>query len=593
MKRIIRVFSFVCLLNALIVRAAEPSFDQWADQFAAEWARAHPQMATRIQYFEGAEQDAIDRRMELEIGVKAAHKDANLARRGLKELQHYPSCQLSPIQRTSAEVIRWSCERAVENEEFARHKLVFEHFRGLHVTLIQFLTTIHPIRNQRDAENYLARLALVGPLIDEGISEAESAAQAGFIPPRFILQRSIDQLDNFTTNALPSNPFVASFKERLAMVGDKVCEGDRRNLVAAAEKEVRDNIVPAYARVSSLLKGQIAKSSDDAGLWRLPNGEAAYRHSLEVMTTTSLSPDEIHQIGLREVARIESDMDVILQKLGYREGSVEERKAKVEASLPVPSGPDPRAALLEKISEIMRDAERRSETAFDLRPKAPVIVKREPEITESTAAAHYSFPAPDGSQPGIYWLPMPKIDSPPIWLGIGLKTVAYHEAIPGHHFQRALQQEMTELPRYRKRFLFGFNSAYVEGWALYAERLAMENDWYGDDLVGQLGFLDAQLLRARRLVVDTGLHAKKWSRQQVIEYGISPQETERYIVMQGQACSYMIGQLRILELREKSKKLLGDRFDIKQFHNTILSVGCVPLEVLEQEIDRWIEDHKR
>jgi len=286
-------------------------------------------------------------------------------------------------------------------------------------------------------------------------------------------------------------------------------------------------------------------------------------------------------------------MDVILQKLGHTEGTLEERLQKVKASVRLPSGADPHAAMLERITDVMRDAERRSAIAFDLRPKAPVLARREPSITEKTASAHYTPPAPDGSAPGVYWVPMPTMDPTSDWLGIGLRTVAYHEAIPGHHFQLALQQETPDLPLYRQRRLLGFNSAYGEGWALYSERLAMENGWYENDLLGQLGYLAAQLKRARRLVVDTGLHAKKWTRQQVIDYGMSPQETERYIVMQGQACAYMIGQLRILELRERARKKLGVKFDIKEFHNTILSVGCVPLDVLEKEVDGWIEAKRK
>jgi len=407
------------------------------------------------------------------------------------------------------------------------------------------------------------------------------------------VERSIEQIDKFTTIAPGSNAFVATLNERLGKLGDQVTEARRQELVAAAEKEVTATVLPAYRRVRDLLASQLPLTTDDAGIWRLPHGKAAYRQALKAMTTTSLSPNEIHKIGRREVARIESEMDVILRKLGHSEGTLEERLRKVEASVSWLSGADPRAALLEKITEIMRDAERRSEAAFDLRPKAPVIAKREPAITEKTAAAHYTPPAPDGSQPGIYWVPMATMDPKSDWLGIGLRTVVYHEAIPGHHFQVALQHETPDLPRYRKRLLMGFNSAYIEGWALYAERLAMENGWYGNDLVGQLGYLGGQLLRARRLVVDTGLHAKKWTRQQVIDYGMSPQETERYIVLQGQACAYMIGQLRILELRERAQKKLGVKFDIKEFHNTILSVGCVPLEVLEKEVDGWIAARRK
>ena len=221
-----------------------------------------------------------------------------------------------------------------------------------------------------------------------------------------------------------------------------------------------------------------------------------------------------------------------------------------------------------------------------------MTVKREPAFSEKTAAAHYSKPAPDGTLPGIYWIPLADLGPKVSWIGTGLKSTAYHEAIPGHHFQLALQQESQDLPRYRKLGVFGANSAYMEGWALYAERLAAENGWYGDDLRGRLGYLQLQLFRARRLVVDTGLHAKKWTRQQVIDYGFTPQETERYIVLPGQACSYMIGQLRILELREQAKTALGAKFSIKEFHNVILRGGSLPLAVLAQEVDAWVAEVK-
>ena len=240
------------------------------------------------------------------------------------------------------------------------------------------------------------------------------------------------------------------------------------------------------------------------------------------------------------------------------------------------------------MKQVVADAERRSESDFDLRPEAPVTVKREPIFSEKAAAAHYTDPAPDGSVPGIYWIPLADLSPRVTWLGSSLKSTAYHEAIPGHHFQIAIQQESTELPRYRKAGIFGFNSAYVEGWALYAERLAAENGWYEGDLPGQLGYLQLQLFRARRLVVDTGLHAQKWTRQQVSDYGFTPTETERYVVWPGQACSYMIGQLKILELREKARNALGPKFSIKEFHNVVLRVGSVPLAVLEQDIEAWI-----
>jgi len=221
------------------------------------------------------------------------------------------------------------------------------------------------------------------------------------------------------------------------------------------------------------------------------------------------------------------------------------------------------------------------------RPAAPVTVEREPAFTEATAAAHYTLPAPDGSKPGIYWVPLadPKKGVP--WLGIGMKSTAYHEAVPGHHFQLAIEQEAQELPRYRKRMAFGFDSSFGEGWALYAEHLAAEFDWYGDDLAGRLGFLEMQLFRARRLVADTGLHAFGWTRERAIDYGLPATEVERYIVWPGQACAYMLGQLRLLEIRERARTTLADRFSLNAFHDVVLGNGTLPLDVVADVVAEW------
>jgi uncharacterized protein (DUF885 family) len=581
-------------LLAAPLRAANAEFDQWAEGFAAQWARANPQFATRAQYFTGAEQDAVDRELTLEgafgntFGVRAAQVRAALARQGLLALAGFPDSSLSPAQRTSAAIIQWTLEDAVQGAKFARQRFVFEQFGGLHLGLVNFLTTVHPIRNPRDVQNYLARLAQVASRIDEGISEAKGAAFAGNIPPRFVLQRVIEQLNGFLAVKPADNVLVTSLDQRIAALGPAVSPEVRAKAVATAEAEVGTRILPAYARVRTMLTDQLTLANDDAGAWRLPNGAAYYASSLASLTTTSLTPAEIHEIGLREVARVEKEMETILQQLGYKDGTIQQRIEKLNATLNPPAEPDPRVEMIAKVEAIVHDAERRSADVFDLRPKAPVTVKREPAFSEKSAAAHYSPPAPDGSKPGIYWLPLADLSPRVTWLGTGLKSTAYHEAVPGHHFQIAYQQESTELPRYRKLGVFGFNSAYIEGWALYAERLAAENGWYDGDLPGKLGYLNLQLFRARRLVADTGLHNLKWTRQQVIDYGFTPAETERYIVWPGQACSYMIGQLRILELREKARAALGEKFSIKEFHNLILRGGSMPLDVLSSEVDHWI-----
>ena len=582
------------LTAVILAQAANADFDTWANGFAERWVRLKPTTATQSQYFTGAAQDALDRQLNLTgvysetLGVRAAEENAVLARAGLAELNRFSEGTLSPRQRTSAAIIRWTLNDAINDAKFAVDRFVFDQFNGLHLGLVQFLTTTHPIRNRRDVENYLARLALVGPRLDEGIAEAKSAAAAGVLPPRFIVERVLAQLDGFLADPAAQNVFVQSLEARIAKLGATITPDDRAKFTAAAELEVRTTVLPAFGRVRALLAGQLPTTTADAGAWRLPHGDAYYANNLASLTTTAMTPAEIHAVGLREVARIQGEMEKILQQLGYKDGSLQSRIEQLNAKLNPPAVPDPRPALLEHVKEVVRDAERRSAEAFDLRPKAPVIVVREPAFSEGSAAAHYSGSAPDGSTPGIYWLPLADLGPRVTRLGTGLKSTAYHEAIPGHHFQNTIQQESTDLPRYLKLGIFGANSAYGEGWALYAERLADENGWYEGDLPGRLGYLQLQLFRARRLVVDTGLHAMKWTRQQVIDYGFTPTETERYIVWPGQACSYMIGQLRILELREKAKTALGPKFSIKEFHNLVLGGGSMPLEVLGQKVDRWI-----
>ena len=466
-----------------------------------------------MQYFSGAEQDALDRQLILggafgqTYGAKAAQERAEFARRGLEELQRFPAAALTAPQWTSVAVIKWSLEDAVRSAAFAQHRFVFEQFGGLHLGLFIFLTSIHPIRNSREIDNNLPRLPLGAPRIDEGSADAKGAAAAGMIPPRFVLQRVIEQFDGFTAQKPADNPFAATLDKRVAMLGAAVSAEQRAKFVAAAENEVAATIIAAYQRVRALLVAQLPGATDDAGAWRLLRGGDFYANSLESLTTTKLTSAEIHAIGLREVTSISAEMEAILQQLGYKEGTIQARIEKLNATLNPLAEPDPRLMLVAKVEALVHDAERRSVAVFDLLPKAPVTVKREPAFSEKSAAAHYTNPAPDGSSPGIYWLPLADLSPRVTWLGVDMKSTAYHEAVPGHHFQITIQQESQELPRYRKLGVFGFNSAYIEGWALYAERLAAENGWYEGDLPGRLGYLHLQLFRARRLVADTGLHA--------------------------------------------------------------------------------------
>ncbi|MBI2813636.1 MAG: DUF885 domain-containing protein [Opitutae bacterium] len=579
--KLLRLFALLAA-TAVPALAADKNFDAWADALTAEIMRTNPTAATATQFFSGPEQDALDRQL---TPITKAYRAARVAKAkaALAEIARFDRARLDPEQRISAAVIEWSLQGSVDSEPFADFNFIFSQFGGLQVSLVNFLSQTHPIRHQRDIENYLARLELVAPQMDEGIAQAKDAATRGFLMPDFITKSALGQFERFLADPPAKNVLVASLDERAGKLQEVTAEA-RVAFVAAAEKTVAGQIIPAFRRAQALLQDQLPHTTSDAGLWRLPGGDKAYANSLRRFTTTNMTPDEVHALGLTEVTRIEAQMDGLLKQLGYAEGSINARMEKLNLSLQPAAEPEPRAGLIKRYEDLLADALKRSEAVFDLRPKAPCVVKREPPFTEKTAAAHYTGPAKDGSRPGIFWAPLPG----PTFKIVSMRTLVYHEAIPGHHFQIALQRETASLPRYRRDGIFGGGSAYAEGWALYAEQLATENNWYEGDPVGLLGQLDAELFRARRLVVDTGLHNKKWTRQQVIDYGIPASEAERYVVFAGQACAYKVGQLKILALRARAQQALGAKFSIKEFHNVFLQSGNLPLAVLETVIDGWI-----
>lgn len=577
----------ICLCAAGLagsLRGAELTFDGWVDAFSEEWVRNDPELATTTQYFDGAEQDALDGQLTPVTREFRASRVA-LARRGLSELAKFDRANLTPSQRISAAMLAWQLDDLVRSDAFDDYRLVFQQFSGLQVQLVNFLSQTHPIRNRRDIRNYLVRLESVPGQIDESIAQAKERAARGYIPPDFILNSTIAQFDRFLAGTPGENVLVSSLAERAAKLNSVTAE-DRARFAAMAEKTVAETIIPAFRRARALLQEQLPLAKPDAGLWRFAGGEQAYANALRHSTTTELSANEIHQLGLKEVSRIQEQMEGILRQLGYREGTIKERMDKLEADSQPPAEPDPRPALLTEYTRILRDAEQRAALIFDLRPKAPVEVRREPPFTEKSAAAHYTVPANDGSRPGIFWAPLPG----PKFEMLEMRTLVYHEAVPGHHFQIALQNEMPDLPRCRRDRVFGFISAHGEGWALYAEQLAAESGWYEGDLKGHLGQLQGELFRARRLVVDTGIHAQHWTRQQAIDYGIPATEVERYVVWPGQACAYKMGMLRILELRSRAQAKLGAKFSLKQFHNAVLRAGTVPLAVLEQVVQDFISE---
>ena len=548
--------------------------------------RANPNQAAATRYFSGPEQAALERQLTPETRAWRRAR-VELARKGLAELAHYDRARMTHDERVSADLMQWQLETLVEGEAYEDYRFPLDQFNGPNVSIVNTLTVQHPMVTPSDARNYVARLSQVRARMEEAIAEAERLKAKGMVPPRFILRSTLAQMAHFIGTPAAQNPLVATFAERMRGI-DGLAPEERETLRASAEKTVASDVYPVWKKAMALLESIVPMSSDDAGLWRLAGGDKAYDYDLRRFTTTRLTADEIHNIGLREVARLEAEMETVLRKIGRTDGTLKERTRALDRDLAYPNTDEGRAAIMADIERILRDAEKRSAALFAETPKAPVIARPYPRFRWDTAAASYSFPAPDGSRPGTFQIPL----RPSQMTRFGLRSLVYHETVPGHHFQIALEMENPALPRFRRLRAYGFISAFGEGWALYAEHLAAEAGWYDGDPQGLLGQLDSELFRARRLVVDTGLHAKHWTREQAIAYGIGPSEVERYVVFPGQACSYMLGELKILELRRRAERELGSRYSPKEFHRAVLGAGTVPLELLEREVDAYIAGAK-
>lgn len=461
---------------------------------------------------------------------------------------------------------------------------------GPTVSIPNFLNNQQPVTNAEEAEAYLVRLAAVKGALDGALENVRDAVSKGAIPPDFVVDKSLAVVESFIAAPASENALYVSFIERLDAAG---VDG-AGNYAAQALNIVDEQVIPAYRAIADYL-GEIRGSAPhDAGIWRVPNGEALYEAMIRHMTDSDRSPDEVHQTGLDEVARITAEMDEILRAEGYTGGTVGERMQQLgaEERFLYPNNAEGREALLADaraqvagIKEVMPDW-------FLNQPNHPVEVRPVPDFSQDSApTGYYNPPARDGSRPGIYWL---NVRDTALHPKFALPTLSYHEAIPGHHthFATTIEQDIPPIVQ-----AIWSNSA-GEGWALYAERLAAEMGMYEGDSFGDLGRLQAELHRAVRLVVDTGMHAKKWSREQAIEYMIDAEgveestavsEVERYAVWPGQALGYKLGMLKILELRAEAQERLGDSFDIREFNDTVLHVASTPLPYIEATVREWIE----
>jgi uncharacterized protein (DUF885 family) len=554
-------------------------------------------------------------------------------RENLETLRSYPIEDQTPEQQLSTRVLGWYLEVLADGEPFLLHDHPLNQFDGIQTALPDFMLNVHQVNDVRDARDYVTRLSRFPAAIDQVIAGVDERRAAGIVPPRVIVDRVQADLERFLAGGPEANPLVTGFDEKLAKLRD-LPEAERQELAAAALAQVTDGVFPAWQRLVAKAAELHAAAPEEVGAWRMPDGSLYYGWALRFHTSTDLDADAIHELGLREVERIHAEMREILAAEGYPVADVTtevvaEPEPFAEDVAPAPEAPaeeipqpEPPPAVVPSLGDVLRALHREERFAhpdtdegrrtilveyqrildeaapklpplFGRLPRAPVRVERVPEFREAGAAGAYYWPPPlDGSKPGIFYA---NLRDPREVARFGMRTLTYHEAIPGHHLQIALALEMEGVPLFRRVVPF---TAFVEGWALYAERLASEQGWHPTPY-DRLGQLVAEVFRAARLVVDTGLHAKRWSREHAIDYMLRntgmgetevAAEVERYVVMPGQACAYKVGQMKILELRDRARSALGPRFDLREFHDRVLGQGSLPLQLLEEEIDAWIEN---
>lgn len=522
-----------------------------------------------------------------DISIEKQEQDLEKTKKNLEILLSYGKEDLSGQELLSFEILEWSLRLKISGERFLFHDYPANQLFGVQNQLPTFLATQHPVTSSQDVEDYIARLEVVPKKIDQLIEGILFRDKNGILPPDFILDRLISEVNGFVTVPAKENLLYTTFEKKIKKIDSVSLDFQNRSL-ERVKQSIESKVYPAYSKLLILFLEQKGHADSRAGVWKLPDGDLYYIHELKKHTTTELTPEEIHNIGLSEVSRIQNEMKIILKKIGKNKPiPIAMSELRKDSKFLFPDNEEGKLQALEEYNKILKHSEEKTKSLFFRMPKSRVEVERIPVFKEKTApGAYYDEPALDGSRPGVFYANLRDTKKIPKF---GMKTLTYHETIPGHHLQIAIMQELKNLPRFRNTITF---TAYVEGWALYAERLAKDYDFFQDPY-SDLGRLQAELFRAVRLVVDTGLHYKRWSREQAISYmiqntGMAPKdvtaEIERYIVYPGQACSYKLGMLKILELREKVKTRKKETFDIREFHSVVLDNGSLPLSILEKLI---------
>ncbi|WP_346839278.1 DUF885 domain-containing protein [Microbulbifer sp. SAOS-129_SWC] len=595
--------------TAVKAAADKPAAQQTAADSTAKSTAGDPQaIADANQLFEDLFQQQLARSPEFEtaLGIKkdydkwddlsdafAAETHA-LNQRQLAQLQKLDPAKLDDATRLSLELYKRNLQMDIKGYKWRLYNYPVNQMFGTHSSVPSLLINQHRIDDVSDARAYIARLNALPTLFDQLIAGLKERADKGIIAPKFVFPYVISDSKNLISGAPyddgKDNTLFADFKGKVAKL--EIDQAQKDQLIADAKQALLESTEPAYQHLISYLGELEKKATTDDGAWKFPDGNDFYDFALKRTTTTDLTADQIHTIGLKEVKRIHGEMRGIMKEVGFK-GTLQDffKFMRTDKQFYYPNTDAGRQRYLKEATALIDNMKEHLPELFLTLPKADLVVKAvEPYREKSAGKAFYERPAPDGSRPGIYYANLYNMADMPTYQ---MAALAYHEGIPGHHMQISIAQELKGIPKFRK---FGGYTAYVEGWGLYSEFVPKEMGFYKDPY-SDFGRLAMELWRACRLVVDTGIHRKKWTREQAIDWlqentpnphGDVVKAIERYIVMPSQATAYKIGMLKILELRAKAKKELGDQFDIRAFHDTILANGAVPLDVLEELVDQWI-----
>jgi uncharacterized protein (DUF885 family) len=513
---------------------------------------------------------------------------AEQTKANLDMLRKYDRASMNESEQQSYDILDWFLQNGVDGTPWMFHNYPVNPTFGVQNSLPTFMISTHQVTSAETARDYVARLQKFPVKFNQIVEGLQLRESKGVLPPKFAITKVLDGMRKFIEPPATEHVLYTNLRDKLDKV-EGLADADKTAILAAGEAAVGQNVYGAYKTLIAWFETIDAKVTESNGVWALPDGDQYYAWCVKNHTTLPLTPDEVHATGLAEVARLEAEIDAILRAQGLTEGTVGARMTQLSND-PAQLWPETEEAYALAIAEYQRIIDEISgglDGAFALKPEVGVDVKRIEPFREKTAPGAHYLPAPmDKSRNAIFYINMRDMGELYKW---GMRTLAYHEAIPGHHFQIATAQGLKGVPQFRKQSLF---TVYSEGWALYSEQLAWELGFQKNPL-DNLGRLQAEMFRAVRLVVDTGMHAKKWTREQAIEYMLAktgqPEgdvvgEIERYLVNPGQALAYKTGMLKILELREKMQQKLGDKFDLKEFHNQILAAGPMPLPVLEKRV---------